>query len=50
MILKNSLKDIKNSKDNLSTLYIELIHVIEYLFYVNWNLGNNISNNANIDH
>jgi hypothetical protein len=25
------------------------MHVIEYLFYVNWNLGNNISNNANID-
>jgi len=31
------------------TLYILLMHVIEYYFNVNWNLVYNISNNAIYD-
>jgi hypothetical protein len=36
-------------KNKLLTLYILLMHVIEYYFYVNWNLVYNISNNAIYD-
>jgi hypothetical protein len=31
-------ENLKIPKDKLLTLYILLIHVIEYYFYVNWNI------------
>jgi hypothetical protein len=31
-------ENLKNPKDKLLTLYILLLHVIEYYFYVDWNI------------